>query len=30
MYANSDEAYFSSYFYAFCDYIYNMFQCGTN
>lgn len=30
MYSNSDEAYFSSYFHAFCDYLYNMFQCGTN
>ena len=29
MYANTDEAYFSSYLYAFFDYMYQMFQVGT-
>lgn len=28
MYANSDDGYFSDYFYAFFDFIYQMFQCG--
>jgi hypothetical protein len=30
MYANSDAGYFSSYLYAFFDYMYQMFQVGTN
>lgn len=29
MYANTDEGYFSSYLYAFFDYMYQMFQVGT-
>lgn len=28
MYANSDDGYFSDYFYAFFDFMYQMFQCG--
>lgn len=29
MFANSDSGYFSNYFYAFFDYMYQMFQVGT-